>query len=113
MSEPLSDYERFRGKCKELSEAACAADPSLRLARGHYRDAIWGEQEHWWCVRPDGSIHDPTKDQFPTKGNGEYVEFDGWCSCAECGRAIREEDAYMAGYYPCCSGSCAMRLVGL
>lgn len=50
----MSDYLKFRGKCKELSEAACAEDPSLALVRGHYYCPIWNVTEpHWWTVRPD------------------------------------------------------------
>lgn len=106
-------YQRYRGKCKEVSEALIAADPSLRLVRGHYYDFAWGEQEHWWTVAPDGTIHDPTKDQFPSKGRGVYVEFDGICTCENCGKEVCEEEAQFAGRYPCCSYACCMRLVGL
>lgn len=28
-----TDYQRFRGRCKEMAEAAVAADPTLTLAR--------------------------------------------------------------------------------
>lgn len=31
-----SDYAKYRGKCKEMSEEAVAQDPSLRLVRGYY-----------------------------------------------------------------------------
>lgn len=108
-----SDYAKYRGKCKEMSEEAVAQDPSLRLVRGYYHCPFWGKQEHWWTVCPDGTVFDPTKDQFPSKGIGEYEEFDGWCVCEECGKKVKEEDAYMCGPYPCCSNECAMRLVGL
>lgn len=113
MGELETDYTKYRGKCKEMSEALVAADPSLTLVRGHYYDADWGPQQHWWCVAPDGTIIDPTKDQFPSKGAGFYEPFNGWCTCEECGTEIREEDAMMAGNYPCCSYDCVCRLVGL
>lgn len=109
----VSDYQKYRGKCKSMSEAAVKEDPTLQLVRGHYYDPLWGEQEHWWTVKSDGTIYDPTKDQFPSKGSGIYVEFNGICPCAECGKEVAEEDAYMAGNYPCCSERCAFRLVGL
>ena len=32
--EQASNYSRFRGKCREMSEAACAADPTLTLVPG-------------------------------------------------------------------------------
>lgn len=108
-----SDYQKYRGKCKELSEAAAAADRNLRLVRGWYYCPIWGKQEHWWNERADGTILDLTKDQFPSKGIGEYVEFNGYYQCEECGKAVSEEDAVICGNYVVCSNRCAMRLVGL
>lgn len=108
-------YQRYRGKCKELSEALIVERPDLNLilVRGHYYDFQWGEQEHWWTQSPDGTIYDPTKDQFPSRGRGIYVEFDGMCTCENCGKEVREEDAQFAGRYPCCSYECCKRLVGL
>jgi hypothetical protein len=73
-----SDYIKYRGKCKEMAEQAVRDDPSLRIARGWYVDPFWGKEQHWWTVRQDGSIYDPSKLQFPSKGNGEYEEFDGF-----------------------------------
>ena len=110
-----SDYMKYRGKCKEMSEALVKADPSLRLVRGHYYCHAWGEQPHWWCEDKDGNIVDPTKDQFPSKGHGAYVEFDGNMNCDECGKDMVEKDAIIMGNgnYAVCSNRCAMRLVGL
>ena len=109
-----SDYARFRGKCKEMSEAAIVADSSLRLVRGHYICPVWGEQQHWWTVRADGSIVDPTAAQFPSKGTGVYVEFDGMVPCAECGKELREAELeYADGRYAYCSGECYGRFVGV
>lgn len=63
-----SDYLKYRGKCKKLAEAAVAEDPTLRLVRGYYTCPMWRTTEpHWWCERPDGTIVDPTKDQFPER----------------------------------------------
>jgi len=109
----MTDYEKYRGKCKEFSEALVKKDPTLRLVRGHYYCPVWGEQEHWWCESKDGKIIDPTKDQFPSKGSGEYVEFNGICICAECGEEVREEHAIFMSRYPVCSDRCARSLVGL
>jgi hypothetical protein len=108
-------YAKYRGKCRSMSEAAVAADPTLRLVRGHYFCPIYGQQAHWWTVRPDGTIYDPTALQFPSNGHGEYVEFDGWHDCAECGKKIREEDAAIGGngHYAFCSGKCYARFVGV
>ena len=109
-----SDYLKYRGKCKELCDAAILADPSLTLVRGHYFDPIWNtEEEHWWTIKKDGTIYDPSVKQFPSKGAGIYTEFDGTVICAECGKTMREEDMQLQGRYPVCSGRCALRLVGL
>lgn len=109
----MNDYPKYRGKCKELSEEAIAADPTLRLERGHYLCPFWGEQPHWWTVRQDGTIFDPTKDQFPSKGMGEYIPFDGRVPCAECGKDMSEEEARFEGNYAFCSTLCACRFVGV
>jgi hypothetical protein len=109
----MTDYEKYRGKCKEFSEALCAEDPTLTLVRGHYLCPYWGEQQHWWCTQPDGTIVDPTKDQFPSKGAGEYVPFDGTVYCEECGTALTEDTAIWMGRYPVCSDRCARSLVGV
>lgn len=108
------DYLQYRGKCKQYSEELCAEDPSLRLVRGYYHCPMWGKQEHWWCETLDGTIVDPTVQQFPTNGIGAvYEEFDGMCECAECGKHIPEEEASFDSRYAFCSTQCNMRFVGL
>jgi hypothetical protein len=103
----------FRGKCKEMSEELIEKDPTLRLVRGYYFDALWGRQEHWWCEDGSSNIIDPTKDQFPTKGNGAYVEFDGIIECSQCGKTMKEEQAMFHGNYAFCCTGCACRFVGI
>lgn len=103
----------LRGKCKEYAEAAVEADKSLTLVRGHYYCSVWGKQQHWWTVRADGTIFDPTKDQFPSLGQGDYEPFNGICQCAECGVDVKEEDAHFYGNYPFCSSLCTGRFVGV
>jgi hypothetical protein len=109
----MSDYEKYRGKCKEMSEALAASDATLTLVRGYYHCPIWGEQAHWWTKKPDGTIIDPSKDQFPSRGIGDYVEFDGTVECAECGKVIPEEEADIEGNYAFCSYRCHGRFVGV
>ena len=108
-----SDYMKSRGKCKQMSEALIKENPKLRLVRGHYYCPIWGEQPHWWCEDEYGMVHDPTAKQFPSKGIGEYIEFNGMCYCAECGKEVPEKQADIQGNYAFCSGRCHMRFVGL
>lgn len=104
----------LRGRCKELSEALISKNPDLRLVRGYYFDALWGKQGHWWCQNiHTGEIVDPTKDQFPTRGEGHYLEFDGWFECANCDKKIHEDAAEYLGSYAFCSIRCASRFVGL
>lgn len=110
----MNDYLMYRGKCLEMSEALIASDPSLSLVRGYYICPFWGKQDHWWCRKPDGTIVDPTKDQFPSKGIGaEYIKFDGNIECANCGKGIREEDADIEGRYAFCSYECHGQFVGV
>ena len=109
----MTNYQKYRGKCKEFVDAAVKADPSLTAIRGHYICPMWGKQAHWWCERPDGSIYDPTVNQFPKPHIGDYIEFNGFLECAQCGKQIAEERAYFNGNYGFCSCSCGMRFVGL
>lgn len=108
------DYTKFRGKCREMSEALVKSDPSLTLVRGYYHCPIWGKQQHWWTKTPTGVIIDPSVRQFPTKGIGaEYEEFDGMVECEECGKTMKEIDANFIGRYPICSTRCGRKLVGV
>jgi hypothetical protein len=111
----MSDYLKFRGKCKELSEAAVIVDPTLTLVRGHYFCPIWNsEEQHWWTVRQDGSIYDPSAAQFPSKGCGIYTPFDGTVECSECGKSMMEDDVNrFESRYAFCSSRCYGRFVGL
>lgn len=107
-----SDYLKFRGKCKEMSEALILADPTLTLVRGHYYCYQWGEQPHWWCKDRDGKVIDPTKDQFPSKGRGDYVEFDGFFHCEYCDKTVHEDEAYFVEHHVYCDSPCYARDVG-
>jgi len=110
-----SDYLRYRGKCKEYVDKLVSTDNSLRAVRGHYHCPFWGEQPHWWAVDGHGKIIDPTSAQFPSKGGGEYVEFNGKVSCSECGKQMNETDPEVRfeSNYCFCSTKCNMRFVGL
>jgi len=113
--ESVSNYKKFRGKCKEFCDELMECNPSFQLVRGYYYEPLWNREEpHWWCVDECGAIHDPTKLQFPSGGISEfYREFDGTVDCEECGLKINEGDIVMQGRYPVCSAICAMKLVGI
>lgn len=72
----LAGGENPYGKCAELTLEMQADFPELIRVCGHYYCTGWGEREHWWLKTPDGVIVDPTKEQFPSKGHGPYVELD-------------------------------------
>jgi hypothetical protein len=107
-----SDYLKYRGKCKEFCENAVNNDPDLTLVRGHYLCPFWGMQTHWWTVRKDGTIFDPTIKQFPSTA-GEYIPFDGSIKCEECGEETSEESMVTHGHHVFCSGECLCRCVGI
>jgi len=85
-----TNYQKYRGKCKEYVEKAVKADPSLTAVRGYYDCPLFGRQQHWWCVDSKGNI-----------------------TCDQCGKVVPESEAYFNGRYAFCSYSCAMRFVGL
>lgn len=109
-----NDYLTYRGKCKEMSEALCLEDPTLTLVRGHYFCPMWNRDEpHWWCVKPDGTVVDPTAKQFPSKGHGIYTPFNGLVTCDECGKEVPEAEAHFDSNYAFCSHRCHGRFVGI
>lgn len=108
-----TDYRKYRGKCREFVEELVEKDPTLTAVRGHYICPMWGKQAHWWAVNTSDQIVDPTAKQFPSKGMGEYIPFNGMITCEQCGKEVREDEAHINGNYACCSYACAMRLVGL
>lgn len=82
------------------------------LVRGWYVDAIWGEQEHWWCETSDGTIVDPTVEQFPTghvPALRSYRPYDGVYPCGGCGASIRDGED-QDGF---CCGACYGSVVGI
>ena len=108
-----SDYMTYRGKCKQLSEELVQNDSSLVLVRGYYHYPFWGKQAHWWTRAPDGTVIDPTVLQFPSKGMGDYEEFDGTVECSNCGKQIAEEDGDYESNYVFCSYTCHGQFVGV
>ena len=64
------------GMCSGVTLKMQKAFPELKRVRGWYRCRFWGERDHWWLVSPEGEIIDPTADQFPSLGGGEYRPID-------------------------------------
>lgn len=102
----MSDYLKYRGKCKELAESAVKENPNLILVRGYYYDYLWGKQQHWWTKDQNNEIYDPSANQFPSKGYGEYQEFCGYFHCEICGDKVFEPIKYAIGSSIYCSGTC-------
>lgn len=116
MSDNKSNYIKYRGKCKEMSQKLVDdSNGELELVRGYYYEPMWGSDEpHWWCRDKNGVIHDPTKLQFPSGGCSDfYTEFDGTYKCANCGTIVEESKAVPCGNYIVCTNLCALKLVGL
>ena len=114
----MSAEPRLRGRCQEMARSAQREDPTLRVVRGYFLDLIWGEQPHWWCVRPDGSIVDPSGEQFPSFATATpscYIEYDGTLVCESCGKEGKEGDPDWEivgnGHYAVCSDRCHYALV--
>lgn len=79
-----------RGKCSDATKEMVAAFPELRRVCGFVR-APWGDDQHWWCIAPDGSVVDPTREQFPAVFGYEEVDLANphrpipTGRCADCG----------------------------
>jgi predicted nucleic acid-binding Zn ribbon protein len=91
------------GEWREVTARMLAAFPELRRVPGHYHCPFIGPRTHWWLVDADGGIVDPTVDQFPSRGLGEYVEWDGsplpTGRCLECGGDVYDGSSF-------CSDQC-------
>jgi hypothetical protein len=99
----IPNYESAYGKCRETCEKMLKEFPELKLVRGYYSCAVWGERMHWWLVDAENNIIDPTAIQFPTKGNGIYQKLDEFApqptgKCTNCGEYIYN------GNYLCSDG---------
>lgn len=97
-----------RGQCATVTEAMAAAFPELRRVRGHYVCPLENRRiPHWWIVAPDGTVIDPTGDQFASCGMGEYEEYVGpepTGHCLDCGAMLFGREMF-------CDAECAVRCV--
>lgn len=102
-----TEYLKYRGKCKELSEKYIQDHPEYEIIKGWYWCPFWGKQQHFWTRhKKTKEIVDPSKNQFPSKGMGEYIEYDGMLECEYCGTSIHEEDVYFVDHHVYCSYTC-------
>lgn len=115
-------YLKYRGKCRERALAFIAKneDKALRLVRGTYTCSFWGDFLHWWAEDAYAVVYDPSADQFPSNGEGEYKEHGVVMGrCNECGDKVLEEDmggedgARMQGGFFLCSDACAAKFDGV
>ena len=60
------------GNCRKVCHQMVKDFPELTRVYGRYMCYEWGERHHFWCIAPDGTIVDPTSQQFPSAGMGLY-----------------------------------------
>lgn len=65
----LDTADVVRAKCTSYAKAVAAAFPGVTAVAGFYGVAASAGRrrpgvEHWWCSLPDGTIYDPTVEQF-------------------------------------------------
>lgn len=109
------DYNKYRGKCKEFSKRLVKHDLSLKLVKGFYFCPILNrEEQHWWCKDKNDRIIDPTKKQFPSKGNGTYREFEGYFNCSNCNNKVyvNSKNTIIEGRHSYCNDDCYKEYVG-
>ncbi len=101
---------KVAGRCASASAGMAMAFSALRVAKGWcYSDH--GILEHCWCVAPDGSIVDPTAEQFT--GISGYEEWQPGDEvqvgrCMNCGTRIYEAVEKLEGVRKSiCSEECA------
>jgi len=61
-------------QCAKYTLEMLEAFPELKRVRGYYHDFFQGRRPHWWLVKPDGYVIDPTVEQFCL--GGEYELYD-------------------------------------
>lgn len=102
------------GTCEQAVDSLIAQNPALTKVAGWYIDAHWGPREHFWATAPDGTIIDPTVEQFPTghvPALRQYQPYAGVYPCPGCGIAISHpEREDPIGF---CCGPCEGATIGL
>ena len=91
------------GTCREATKDMQKEFPHLRRVRGHYCCPLWGERGHWWLEDEQRNVIDPTRNQFPSKGLGEYIEWND-DNPEPTGRCINCGSYCYDGETVCCTG---------
>lgn len=93
----LTDVDIVRKRCAYFCKCFIKWFPHLHLVAGHFNEFT----EHWWLVDTDGTIVDPTAEQFGNAigeyepiTSGKYAFAVG--KCPNCGEYMysNEPDAY-------------------
>ena len=101
------------GRCHEAVTAMNLAFPDLTKVRGHVHcPQPWGKRGHWWLTTADGTIVDPTVEQF-TAGIYEYEPYKEGDdvrlgACMDCGEMFWGPIAD-AGKKTFCNSTCEAR----
>lgn len=101
--------------CAEATPVMLRAFPELRRVRGHYVCPMGRRYPHWWCETSAGHVVDPTADQFPSLGYGEYEPLPDKApeplgKCLECGAPCWPGPGASALF---CSTACAASAAAL
>ncbi len=116
----MFDYQQrtphLLGKCKEACTEMKESFPELVIVKGHVFCA-WGQRGHRWLVDEEGTILDPTAEQFPC-----IFTYEEWQpgtpvrvgKCMECGDEIWEPLKSLdadPGHRTVCSEACERALL--
>lgn len=101
---------RQKNACYSATHDIAKEFPELKLCRGwaHYKyDLSWQKgyecwDQHWWCEAPDGTIVDPTNEQWLDERGGVVTGYEKYDvkfhgpepigKCMGCGSIIYPED---------------------
>lgn len=108
MRDTISRADLVRHKCQQFCEKFVQKFPHLSRQPGFV-----GSSEHWWLIDSDGTIVDPTGEQFGNVPKTRYIRYNPHrhkvhlFNCRDCGTEvfdlIENADNYIDGF---CSEEC-------